>query len=66
MKVKINGIPKEIKSKETLQDIIQQFCKETKHVIAELNGEIVKFPRWNQTILQEGDAVELVKFVGGG
>ena len=35
-------------------------------VVVELNGAIVKRPQWQETILREGDRLEIVCFVGGG
>ena len=32
----------------------------------EINGEIVPKAQYSQTILQDGDSVEIVQFVGGG
>ena len=66
MKVTINGTSKEFTNNLRLKDTILQFCKDSKHVIAELNGEIIKKARWEEVTLQDGDTVELVNFVGGG
>ena len=35
-------------------------------VAVERNGDIVPRARYGQTILADGDAVEIVQFVGGG
>ncbi|WP_019912022.1 sulfur carrier protein ThiS [Paenibacillus sp. HW567] len=35
-------------------------------VIVELNGEIVSKDSYGETLLSEGDRIELVHFVGGG
>ena len=66
MKIKLNGQEKEFAGAQTLQSIIEQFCREHRRIIAEVNGEIVKSPRWVETLLKDGDAIELVSFVGGG
>jgi thiamine biosynthesis protein ThiS len=66
MKITLNGQSKEFSKSITLKNIIEQFCKDTHHVIAEVNGTIVKSPQWAEEILNEGDTVELVNFVGGG
>ena len=46
MKVTINGAEKDIADNHNLSEIISQFCKSSQHVIAEVNGEIVRIPRW--------------------
>ncbi|WP_425802722.1 sulfur carrier protein ThiS [Desulfitobacterium sp. Sab5] len=35
-------------------------------VIVEYNGEILSRDHWETTLLNEGDQVELLQFVGGG
>ena len=66
MKITLNGQVKEFPSIPNLESIVEQFCKDKNPVIAELNGEIIKNPLWEETIIKEGDAIELVSFVGGG
>ena len=66
MKITLNGRIKKLNSTENLKAVIGQFCAGNSHVIAEVNGTIVKRPSWEQTVIREGDAVELVNLVGGG
>ena len=37
-----------------------------RRVAVERNGEIVPKAQYSETVLQEGDTVEVVSFVGGG
>ena len=37
-----------------------------KRIAVELNGEIVPKAQYGQTVLKDGDALEVVSFVGGG
>ncbi|MBO4620787.1 MAG: sulfur carrier protein ThiS [Victivallales bacterium] len=39
---------------------------EVTRLAVERNGEIVPKAQYAQTILQDGDAIEIVRFVGGG
>ena len=66
MEITVNGQKKEFKGTLPLHTIIKEFCKNSSHVIAEVNGQIVKSPNWEQTSINEGDNIELVSFVGGG
>jgi sulfur carrier protein len=66
MNILINGKSQQLTSAQNLTDIVNSFCKQPKHVITELNGNIVPADRWAQTSLKDGDALELVTFVGGG
>ena len=66
MRLIINGQNKEVSNANTIEDVINQFSKNKSHLIAELNGTIIATGDWNSTSLKEGDALELVAFVGGG
>ena len=66
MKITLNGKPKEFPSTLNLKSAVTQLCGEQTTIIAEVNGNIIKLPEWEKTLLQEGDCVELVSFVGGG
>ncbi len=66
MKITLNGKERNITATADLQSLIGQFCRDPQHVIAEHNGIIVKNHEWTKCILKDGDALELVNFVGGG
>ncbi len=66
MKITLNGKTRELTNALNLENVVGQFCKDKNPVIAELNGEIIKNPLWEETLIKEGDIVELVSFVGGG
>ena len=48
MKIKLNGAEKEIPVSASLETLIQQFCKQSKNIIAEVNGEIISGADWPQ------------------
>ena len=66
MKIILNGQSHECVESARLKNIIEQFCQDTRYVIAEVNGAIVKNTQWSAHPLSDGDTVELVNFVGGG
>lgn len=66
MKIKINGKEREYQPSASLREIINKFCKNNQKIIAEVNGQIIKNPQWDQTPIKEGDQIELINFVGGG
>ena len=66
MKILINGTSQQLSSAKNLSEIVSSFCKQPKHVIMELNGNIIPADQWAQVSLKDGDALELVTFVGGG
>ena len=66
MNITVNGRPRTIDTAANLKTLIERSCRDTRHVIAEVNGAIVKNPHWENQPLKNGDVVELVHFVGGG
>ena len=66
MKIQLNGQDKQLSSAQSLKGLIENFCKQHNRIIAEVNGQIIKSPNWNDVVLNDGDVVELVSFVGGG
>lgn len=66
MKIILNGKSEDLTQSVSLKSFIEQFCQNPQHIIAELNGQIVKSPDWDARALKDGDALELISFVGGG
>ena len=69
MKLSINGEPREIEASAmpfTLSALIASLGMKSDRVAVELNREIVSRDRWAETLLNDGDKLEVVHFVGGG
>ena len=66
MKITLNGQIKEIPSAMDLKTLIEEFCKNSQHVIAEHNGMIIKNEQWETRSIAENDVLELITLVGGG
>ena len=64
--VTVNGEPRRVPGPATLLDLLAHLGLDARTVVVELNREIVRRPRLGETPLAEGDAIELVHFVGGG
>ena len=62
----VNGEERRLPAPATLLDLLANLGLDARTVVVELNREIVRRPRLGETPLAEGDAVELVHFVGGG
>lgn len=62
----VNGESRRLPGPATLLDLLRHLGLDPRTVVVELNREIVRRPRLGETALSEGDAVELVHFVGGG
>ena len=63
--IKINGLEIDV-SGQTLQDYLSTTDYDPKHIAVEINQEIVSKKDYADTILKDGDVVEVVSFVGGG
>lgn len=66
MDIVVNGEPRRVPSPATLLDLLADLGLDPRTVVVEHNRQIVRRPRLGETPLAEGDAVELVHFVGGG
>ena len=66
MKITVNGRVQEFNSAANLKYLIEHCSPANTHVIAEVNGAVIKRAGWEQTAIGEGDTVELVNLVGGG
>ena len=63
--VKINGEELNVTGK-TAEQFLLESGYDIKRVAVELNGDILPKVQYECTILQDGDSVEIVSFVGGG
>lgn len=63
--VKINGVELDIAGK-TLAAYLESTKFNPKRIAVECNGEIVPKACYAETVLQDGDSLEIVSFVGGG
>ena len=62
----MNGENLELVETCTLEDLVRELSLTPQRVAIELNQAVVRRDQWLQTILSEGDRVEIVHFVGGG
>ena len=63
--VKINGTEYDAAGK-TIAEYLETTEYNPMRIAVERNGEIVPKATYAETVLQDGDSVEIVNFVGGG
>ena len=63
--VKINGEELDVAGK-TVAECLATTNYDPKRIAVERNGDIVPKSQYGETVLQDGDSVEVVSFVGGG
>lgn len=66
MRVVVCGKTTEIKEGTSLQDFMESHGLGKRQAIAVLNEKVVQNHLWPETVLAEGDYLELVSLVGGG
>lgn len=62
----VNGEEVEIDSDSSVAKLVEERGLDRSRVAVELNGEIVPRDTFDDTLLHDGDKVEIVHFVGGG
>ena len=63
--VKINGESLDIAGK-TVTEYLETTNYDPKRIAVERNGDIVPKAKYDETVLMDGDSIEVVSFVGGG
>jgi len=66
MNIIVNGESKEFEENITLISILEKLSLIGKVMAAAVNMEIVKQDAWSEYVLNDGDKLELLDFVGGG
>jgi sulfur carrier protein len=64
--ITLNGKPKKIEGSQTVISLLQSLNINPKQVAVAIDGEVVTRDTWPEAVISEGDAVEIVRAVGGG
>ena len=65
-KIQLNGDPYKINTGTNLNELLNRLKIQKNNIAIELNGEIVEKNKYPKIILNKGDKVEIVHFIGGG
>ncbi|MEM1087362.1 MAG: sulfur carrier protein ThiS [Pseudomonadota bacterium] len=66
MQIVLNGEVREVEAGMTLSTLVETLGSDPRGIAIERNLEIVPKSEHGSTILQDGDRLEVVQFVGGG
>lgn len=66
MQIYVNGEAKRVELGLTIQELVEQISDEPRGIAIERNLEIVPKSQHPYIVLEEGDRLEVVQFVGGG
>jgi thiamine biosynthesis protein ThiS len=65
-KIQLNGSPYKINTETNLNQLLNKLKIQKTKVAIEVNGAIVEKNKYPKVILNKGDKVEIVHFIGGG
>lgn len=66
MRIRVNGDVRDLPESLTISELLDSLKLRRDGIAVELNKEIVPKVRHAETALKDGDALEIVTFVGGG
>ncbi|RMG89631.1 MAG: sulfur carrier protein ThiS [Candidatus Dadabacteria bacterium] len=66
MTVVVNGQPRDVAEGASLDALLTTLGLSPGSVVIERNGEVVRRDEFGRIRLQDGDRLEIVRFVGGG
>jgi sulfur carrier protein len=66
MQLTVNGTPHSFEQNPSLSHLLESLNLTGKRLAVERNGEIVPRSRFGETVLADGDKLEIVVAVGGG
>ncbi|MBB5150060.1 sulfur carrier protein ThiS [Ureibacillus thermosphaericus] len=67
MHLYINGRKTEVQSSiQSVEDLLKFYKLQDRIVVVEQNGEIVLKEQYSKQLVNDGDKIEIVHFVGGG
>ncbi len=66
MDIRVNGESQTLQEGLTVTDLLQTLNIKTEQVAVELNLKILDRGDFSHSVLQNGDTVEILSFIGGG
>ena len=64
--ITVNGIEVTLSGPLSVADYLEQNNYQIKRIAVEMNGDILPKYSYSDTMLKDGDRLEVVSFVGGG
>ncbi|NLL14486.1 MAG: sulfur carrier protein ThiS [Fibrobacter sp.] len=64
--IRVNGKVESVNSPKTLYDLLNDKALNPERVVVEVNNSIIKRDQFKEYTLQDGDSLEILRFVGGG
>lgn len=64
--ISLNGKPRQVEAAMTVAALLETLGVSPRLVAVAVNGEVVRRDDWPLALVKDGDAVEIVRAVGGG
>jgi len=66
IRISLNGEATDSRGAQTVDDLVRRFELPPEAVLIEHNGVALHRREWQQTVLAEGDRIEIISVVAGG
>lgn len=66
MEIRLNGERREVPGGQTVGGLLEELDLDPRAVVVERNREILRGEERGDVVLEPGDEIEIVQFVGGG
>ena len=66
VQVMVNDEPRTVPDGSTVADLVASLALGPRRIAVEVNVQVVPRAEYTRTVLQAGDRVEIIHFVGGG
>ena len=66
IRIQVNGEAREVTEALTIDALLRSLELHPRMIVVEHNGDILRRDRYDEVRIADGDALELVHFVGGG
>ena len=66
MRITLNGAERDVQQGTTIAQLIETITKDHSRVAVERNRSIAPRATWDESLVAEGDEIEVVTLVGGG
>ncbi len=64
--ITVNGQPHALRTAMSVRELVAELALDPRQVAVELNRVIIPRSQYDTTAVHSGDAVEVVRFIGGG
>ena len=66
IEITVNGETRSVSAQTTVEGLLDLLEMPRERIAVERNRRVVRRAAWGETVLAEGDRLEIVHFVGGG